>query len=64
MKCSNYRDLSFVALADKVLLKIVVNRLSDYYEAEIFLLEEQSGFRPSRTTVEMMFVLRWLHELG
>ena len=45
-ECSNYRGLSLVAIAGKVLLKIVTNRLDDFCEEAGILPEEQCGFRP------------------
>ena len=41
---SNYRGLSLVAHAGKVLLKIVANRLGDLFEEAGILPEEQCGF--------------------
>ena len=62
-ECSNYRGLSLVAHAGKVLLKIVANRVGDFCEETRILPEEQCGFRPQRLTT-MMFVVRRLQELG
>ena len=62
--CNNYRGISLVSHAGKVLLKIVANRLSEYCEAHGMLPEEQCGFRPDRSTVDMLFVVRRLQELG
>ena len=63
-ECGNYRGISLVAHAGKVLLKIVATRLSAYCEARNLLPEEQCGFRPHRSTTDMMFAVRRLHELG
>ena len=63
-ECSNYRGLSLVAHAGKVLLKIVVNRLGDFCEEAGILPEKQCGFRPQRSTTDMMFVVRRRQELG
>ena len=63
-ECGNYRDISLVAHAGKVLLKIVATRLSTYCEARNLLPEEQCGFRPHRSTTDMMFAIRRLQELG
>ena len=60
---SNYRGLSLVAHAGNVLLKIVANRLGDFCEEAGILPEEQCGFRPQRSTTDMMFVVRRLQEL-
>ena len=62
-ECGNYRGISLVAHAGKMLLKIVARRLSDYCERVGILPEEQSGFRPNCSTTDMMFVIRRLQEL-
>ena len=53
-----------MAHAGKVLLKVIAGRLSDYRERENILPEEQCGFGPQRSTVDMMFVVRQLQELA
>ena len=63
-ECGNYRGISLVAHAGKVLLKVIAGRLNDYGERESILPEEQCGFRPHRLTVDMMFVVRRLQELA
>ena len=63
-ECGNYRGISLVAHAGKVLLKIVATRLSAYCEARNLLPDEQCGFRPHRSTTDMMFTVRRLQELG
>ena len=44
----NYRGISLVAHAGKILLKIIAHRPSEYCECVETLPEEQSGFRPIR----------------
>ena len=61
---NNYRGTPLISHAGKVLLKIVANRLSDYCEAHGILPDEQCGFRPERSTVDMLFVVRQLQELA
>ena len=63
-ECSNYRGLSLVAHAGKVLLKIVANRLGDVCEEAGIPPEEQCGFRPQRSITDIMFVVRRLLKLG
>ena len=63
-ECNNYRGLSLVAHAGKGLLKIVANRIGDFCEEAGILPEEQCGFRPQRSTTDMMFVVRRFQELG
>ena len=64
MECGNYRGISLVSHAGKVLLKVVARRLSAYCEAKGMLPEEQCGFRHNRSTTDMMFVVRRLQETG
>ena len=59
-ECGNYRGISLVARAGKILLKIIARRLSEYNERVGILPEEQSGFRPNRFTTDMMFLIRRL----
>ena len=49
-ECGNYRGISLVSHAGKVLLKVVARRLSAYCEAKGLLPEEQCGFRSDRST--------------
>ena len=63
-ECGNYRGISLVAHAGKVLLKVIAGRPSDYCGRENILPEEQCGFRPQRSTVDMTFVVRRLQELA
>ena len=63
-ECGNYRGILLVAYAGKILLEILIRRLSEYCERVGILPEEQSGFRPNRSTPDWMFVIRWLQELA
>ena len=45
--CGNYRGISLVAHASKILLKIIARRLSEYCERVEVLPEK--GFRPNRS---------------
>ena len=47
----------------KYLLKMVASHLSNYCEGKGILPEEQCGFRPARSTIDMLFVVRRLQEL-
>ena len=46
-----------------VLLKVVARRLTDYCEMKGLLPEEQCGFRPDRSTTDMMLVVRRVQEI-
>ena len=63
-ECGNYRGISLVSHACKILLKVGARRLSAYYEVKGLLPEEQCGFRPNRSTTDMVFVVRRLQEIG
>ena len=56
-ECGNYNGISLVAHTRKVLLKGIAGCLRDYCERENISPEEQCGFRPQRSTVDMMFVV-------
>ena len=62
--CHNFREISLVSHAGNVLFKIVANRLSDFCEAQQMLPKEQCGFRPARSTIDMLFVDRRHQKLG
>ena len=55
----------FVSGAGKILLETIARRLSEYCERVGVLPEDQSGFRPNRSTstTDMMFVIRRLQQL-
>ncbi|XP_076059549.1 uncharacterized protein LOC143036186 [Oratosquilla oratoria] len=52
-ECGNYRGISLLSIAGKVLARILLNRLQNV--AEVILPESQCGFRPSRGTIDMIF---------
>ena len=43
---------------------VEARKLSAYCKAKRLLSEEQCGFRPDRSTTDMMFVVRRLQEIG
>ena len=57
-ECNTYLGISRAAHSGKVLLKIVASRLSNYCKAVGILSEEQCGFRPARSTVYKLLVMR------
>ena len=64
IECGNYRGISLMANAGKVLFNIVATKLSVYCEARNLLPEERCGFHPHRSTADMMFAVQTLQELG
>ena len=51
-ECGNYRRISLVAHAGKVLLEAIDSGISSYSEREDILPKEQCGFRPQRSTID------------
>ena len=62
-ECSNYRGLSLLDVAGKILAKIMSSRFNKNI-AEKLLPESQCGFRADRSTNDMIFVCRQLLEKG
>ena len=63
-ECGNYRGISLVSHAGKVLFKVVARRLSAYCEAKGLLPEEQCGFRPDRSTTDIRLWFAGSRKLG
>lgn len=59
-ECGNHRGISLLAIAGKVLAKIILQRLQ--FITEEILPESQCGFRAGRSTADMIFTLRQLQE--
>ena len=64
LKFVNYRGISIVAHAGKVLVKIVATRLSTYWKAKELLPGGKCGFRPQHPTTDMAVAARRLQKLG
>ena len=50
--------------AGKVLLKVIGRRRSAFCEAKGLLPDEYCGFRPNRSTTDMIFVVRRIQKIG
>ena len=48
-RCQNYRTISLISHPSKVMLKIILNRLTP--QAEKIIAEEQAGFRAGRSWI-------------
>ena len=59
--CGNYRGIALLSIAGKILARIILNRLISSV-AEKNLPESQCGFRPKRSTVDMVFTVRQVQE--
>ena len=46
------------------MLKMVASLLGNYCEAKGIVPQEQCGFRPARSAIDILFVVRGLQELG
>ena len=59
-KCSNYRTISLISHASKVMLKILQARLQQYVDCE--LPDVQAGFRKGRGTRDQIANICWISE--
>lgn len=59
--CDNHRGISLLAIAGKILARVLLNRLTQHME-DGHLPESQCGFRKGRGTVDMIFAARQLQE--
>ena len=59
--CDNYRGISLLTIAGKLLARVLLNRLIVQLEKDL-LPERQCGFRGGRGTVDMIFSARQLQE--
>ena len=58
--CSNYRTITLISHASKIMLKIIQRRLEPFLEREMPVT--QAGFRKRRETRDQIANLRWLME--
>uniref|UniRef100_K7E252 RNA-directed DNA polymerase n=1 Tax=Monodelphis domestica TaxID=13616 RepID=K7E252_MONDO len=59
--CDNYRGISLLSTAGKILARIILNRLLSSV-SEQNLPESQCGFRPDCSTIDMVFTVRQMQE--
>ncbi|XP_047502747.1 uncharacterized protein LOC125048220 [Penaeus chinensis] len=59
--CDNHRGISLLSIAEKILARILLNRLLQHLE-QGHLPESQCGFRAEHGTVDMIFAARQLQE--
>ena len=58
-ECSNYRTISLISHASKVMLKVLQARLQQYVSRE--LPDVQAGFRKGRGTRDQIASVCWIH---
>jgi len=59
--CGNYRGISLLSIAGKIMARIILNRINKKLTPNI-LPETQCGFRNNRSTIDMVFSLRQIQE--
>jgi len=59
--CDDYRGISLLSIAGKVLARVILNRINKHLVASVYP-ESQCGFRAGRGTVDMIFGLRQVQE--
>lgn len=60
-ECKNYRGISLLSLASKVLESIILNRVAPFKDTQF--RENQAGFRAGRGCVDQIFSLRQILQL-
>ena len=60
LDCGNYWGISLLSVAGKIFVRVILNRLVTFSEQTF--PEAQCGFRPGRSTVDMIFTVRQLQE--
>ncbi|CAF4074483.1 unnamed protein product [Adineta steineri] len=58
--CDNYRGISLLSVISKLFSRIILNRIQQLIDNQ--LLEAQSGFRPNRSTIDHIFILKMIME--
>ena len=58
---ASLRGISLLSIAGKILARVILNRMIDSV-AENTLPDSQCGFRPGRSTVDMVFTVREIQE--
>ena len=61
VECDNYRGISLLSVAEKILARIILTRIIVHLVDEIYP-ETQCGFRSGRGTIYMIFCLRQVAE--
>ena len=59
-QCNNYRGISLLNVTYKIFAILLYNRLSKIIETEIE--NYQMGFRPNRSTIDNIFIVRQIYE--
>ena len=57
LKCSNYRPISLLSNIDKILERIVYNRLYKFFEDNKLVYNLQFGFRQKHSTIHALIHL-------
>ena len=55
-QCDNYRGISLLVVTSKQFTRVILNRVQDVIDRQ--LMAEQAGFRPNRSTVDRIFILK------
>ena len=59
----NYRGITLLSCLGKLFTSILNHRISEFFEAENMLGEEQAGFRSNYSTTDNIFVLKTIIDI-
>ena len=59
---SRHLFISLLSIAEKILARVLLNRLNEHIEQSVLLPESQCEFRKDRGTIDMIFTARQLRE--
>ena len=60
--CDNHRGVFLLCIAGKIFGRLLLNRLNPHVDNIDLISESQCGFRPGRSTTDMIFALRQIQE--
>ena len=61
---SNYRPISLLSIFNKILERLMYNRLIKYFEKSCTFFDQQFGFRSNHSTVHALILIHRIHNGG
>jgi hypothetical protein len=58
LDAKSYRPISLTSCVEKASERVMLNRLTEHFEKDNLITEEQAGFHPGRETKDQTYILR------